>query len=205
MSRKANDNVSGGLDKDKILSNVEKVCCVLLDALLIDYKNDHNTKETPKRMAKMFVNEVFHGRYTERPRVTHFPNIKNLDEIYTVGPVNVRSACAHHFCPIIGKVWVGIRPTEKVIGLSKFNRVADWIMARPQIQEEAVIMLADELEELIQPKGLAVVMKAQHSCITWRGVKDNETTKVSSVMRGEFLTCPDQKQEFMTLIRGQGF
>ena len=202
---KANDNIAKDIDKDKILSNVEKVCCVLLDALLIDYKNDHNTKETPKRMAKMFVNEVFHGRYTERPRVTHFPNVKKVDEIYTVGPITVRSACAHHFCPIFGSVWIGVRPSENIIGLSKFHRITEWVMARPQIQEEAVVMLADELESLIKPLGLAVIMKATHTCITWRGVKDNESTMISSVMRGEFLTSIHQKEEFLRLIRGQGF
>ena len=205
MNEKANDNVAKDIDRDKILSNVEKVCCVLLDALKIDYKNDHNTKETPKRLAKMFVNEVFHGRYHERLRVTHFPNVKNVDESYTVGPIAVRSACAHHFCPIFGNVWIGVRPSENIIGLSKFHRITDWVMARPQIQEEAVVMLADELESLIKPLGLAVIMKATHTCITWRGVKDNDSTMVSSVMRGEFLTDTHQKEEFLRLIRGQGF
>jgi GTP cyclohydrolase I len=177
----------------------------ILNALHIDTNNDHNTKETAKRVAKMYCREVFWGRFSPRPKITEFPNAKNLDQIYTLGPIQVRSACSHHFCPIMGKVWVGVIPSQKVIGISKFVRLSDWVMARPHIQEEAIVMLADELESLIKPIGLAVVMKAAHTCMTWRGVKETDTDMVTSVMRGEFMRNPSSKTEFLNIIASQGF
>jgi GTP cyclohydrolase IA len=177
----------------------------ILGALRIDTDNDHNTKETAQRVAKMYCREVFWGRFSPRPKITEFPNAKNLDQIYTLGPIQVRSACSHHFCPIMGKVWVGVIPSQKVIGISKFVRLADWVMSRPHIQEEAIVMLADELEALINPIGLAVVMKATHTCMTWRGVKETDTDMVTSVMRGEFMRNQSSKSEFLNIISSQGF
>ena len=206
--KRCNDNISDIVTEKnvaKIEKNVKKHFQKVLDALLIDTENDHNTQDTAKRVAKMLVREVFAGRYEPKPRITSFPNANQYDQLYITGPIKVRSTCAHHFQPIIGNAWVGIFPGENVIGLSKFNRLVDWVASRPQIQEEAGVMLADELESLIKPLGLAVIMKATHTCITWRGVKDNDSTMVSSVMRGEFLTDTHQKEEFLGLIRGQGF
>jgi GTP cyclohydrolase I len=153
----------------------------------------------------MMVREAFIGRYTERPKLTDFPNARNLDEIYTVGPITVRSMCAHHLLPIIGQCWVGIKPTDRIIGLSKFSRIARWVLSRPHIQEEAVIMLADEIEAAIRPQGLAVLIRAEHQCMTWRGVQDADTSMITSVMRGFFLTNPIARSELMTILRGQGF
>lgn len=205
---RANDNISGALedgDLDALTLEVEGIVATLLDALVIDAGNDHNTCGTAHRVAKMLVHEIFWGRYCPRPVVTEFPNAKRLDEIYTLGPIMVRSACSHHLCPIIGEAWVGILPAEKLIGISKIARLCDWIMSRPQIQEEATVMLADELEGLIHPRGLGVVVKARHSCMTWRGVKQPATDMVTSVMRGWFLANPSSRAEFMALIEGQGF
>jgi GTP cyclohydrolase I len=172
---------------------------------VVDTENDHNTQETAARVARMYVREVFRGRYEAPPKVTDFPNVKHLDEIYTVGPITVRSACSHHLVPITGQCWVGVKPSDRVIGLSKFNRLVEWVMARPQIQEEAAIMLADTIEGLIKPQGLAVVIKAQHQCMTWRGVKDNDTHMVTSIMRGFFREDAKARQELMSILRGQGF
>jgi GTP cyclohydrolase I len=172
----------------------------ILDALTIDRQKDHNTKETAERVARMYVREVFAGRYLPPPKLTEFPNAKQLDEVYTVGPITIRSACSHHMVPITGKLWVGVIPGSNVIGLSKFTRLANWIMRRPHIQEEAVVMLADALEEKLKPKALAVVLKASHHCMTWRGVEDNDTLMTTSVMRGLFLTKPEARAEFMQLI-----
>lgn len=177
----------------------------ILNALRIDTANDHNTQETAKRVAKMYCREVFWGRFEPRPRITEFPNAKNLDQIYTLGPIQVRSTCSHHFCPIMGKLWVGVIPSQKVIGISKFVRLADWVMARPHIQEEAIVMLADELQQLIDPIGLAVIMKATHTCMTWRGVRETDTDMVTSVMRGEFMRNQSSKNEFLDIIKSQGF
>ncbi|RZI92234.1 MAG: GTP cyclohydrolase I, partial [Rubrivivax sp.] len=173
-----------------------------LKSLVIDTDSDHNTQETAKRVAKMFVREVFAGRYAQAPTVTEFPNISRLNELMIVGPITVRSACSHHLCPIIGKVWIGIMPNEhsNLIGLSKYVRLTDWVMNRPQIQEEAVIMLANELEGRVKPDGLAVVMEADHFCMHWRGVKDIEAAMTNSVMRGAFLTDPNLRREFLSLM-----
>ena len=144
----ANDNISKYIlpgELDTLEKEVATRVRDLLKTLLIDIDNDHNTKETAERVSRMYINEVFKGRYHPQPKVTSFPNDKNLDEIYTLGPISVRSACSHHMVPILGDCWIGIKPGEKVIGISKFARVADWVFSRPHIQEEAVMILADEI------------------------------------------------------------
>jgi GTP cyclohydrolase I len=150
----------------------------------------------------MFVREVFHGRYASIPPVTEFPNVEGLNELIIVGPVTVRSACSHHLCPIIGKIWVGVMPNQHsaLIGLSKYARLIEWVMSRPQIQEEAVIQLADLLQEKMRPDGLAIVLRADHYCMQWRGVKDPHSKMVNSVMRGSFLKNPDLRREFLSLL-----
>ena len=123
------DNVRLGMicDPEVLMNSVEKACQGLLDALLIDTENDHNTKDTARRMAKMYITEVYKGRYTPRPSITTFDNVRNIDQMYTVGPATVRSACSHHNVPMIGQVWYGVLLEEKgrVLGLSKFVRLAD--------------------------------------------------------------------------------
>lgn len=204
----ANDNISeyiNEFDLTQIRANVETAMIALLDALIIDTENDHNTQETAKRVAKMYVDEVFKGRFLPAPKVTDFPNAKQLDQIYTIGPITVRSACSHHLVPIIGQAWIGVIPSDRVIGISKFNRLTEWVMARPQIQEESTVQLADEIESRINPKALAVVVKANHMCMSWRGVKDNGSSMTTSVMRGLFLTDSDARNEFLNIIKGQGY
>ena len=175
----------------------------LLRSLVIDIENDHNTEETAERVARMYLHEVFKGRYHQQPKVASFPNVKELDEIYTVGPITVRSACSHHLVPIMGNCWIGIKPGSRVIGLSKFTRVADWVFSRPHIQEEAVMILADEIEKLCEPQGLGIMVKAQHYCMKWRGVREPQTSMVNSVVRGDFRHDPSLKQEFFELVRQQ--
>ena len=175
----------------------------LLRSLVIDIENDHNTEETAERVARMYLHEVFKGRYHQQPKVASFPNVKELDEIYTVGPITVRSACSHHLVPIMGNCWIGIKPGSRVIGLSKFTRGADWVFSRPHIQEEAVMILADEIEKLCEPQGLGIIVKAQHYCMKWRGVREPQTSMVNSVVRGDFRHDPSLKQEFFELVRQQ--
>ncbi len=201
----ANDNISAFIkdgEIDELRSEVQAKMQEVLEALVIDTESDHNTNETAKRVAKMFLTEVFRGRYVPIPAVTEFPNFSRLNELMIVGPVTVRSACSHHLCPIMGKVWIGILPNEhsNLIGLSKYARICDWIMSRPQIQEEAVTMLADELQERVKPDGLAIVMEADHFCMHWRGVKDNESMMTNSVMRGAFLKDANLRREFLSLL-----
>lgn len=204
----ANDNISKYLkekDIEVIQKNAEECIKNLLNALIIDVDNDHNTKETAKRVAKMYIQEVFKGRYLPQPKITDFPNAKDLDQIYTIGPISVRSACSHHMVPIVGNAWIGVIPSDRVIGISKFNRLTDWVMSRPQIQEESTIQLADEIEKIIKPKALAVVVKSSHMCMSWRGVKDNDSTMTTSVMRGLFKEDEGARNEFLNIIRGQKY
>ena len=202
---RANDNIAGFIEDgelDELRLEVEARMKEVLHALIIDTDNDHNTADTARRVAKMFVNEVFSGRYQPAPTVTTFPNVSRLDELMVVGPIAVRSTCSHHLCPIMGKVWIAVLPnaTSDVIGLSKYARLCDWIMSRPQIQEEAIVMLADALEQRIKPNGLAVVMEASHSCMQWRGVKDGQSLMSNMVTRGAFLQDASLRREFLSLI-----
>ncbi|HEX7439687.1 MAG TPA: GTP cyclohydrolase I [Caldimonas sp.] len=201
----ANDNIApyvGEGEIEELKAEVEAKMQEVLRALVIDTESDHNTNETAKRVARMFLTEVFSGRYVPMPPVTEFPNAERLNELMIVGPVKVRSACSHHLCPILGRVWIGVLPNEhsNLIGLSKYSRICEWIMSRPQIQEEAVTMLADELSERVKPDGLAIVMEADHFCIHWRGVKDNESMMTNSVMRGAFLKDANLRREFLSLL-----
>ena len=202
----ANDNISEYIKPGELIElgvDVADRVRDLLETLVIDVENDHNTRETAERVSRMYINEVFKGRYHEQPKVTSFPNAKKLDEIYTVGPMTVRSARSHHFVPIIGNVWIGIKPGSRVIGLSKFSRVADWVFSRPHIQEEAVMILADEIEKLCEPQGLGIIIKAEHYCMKLRGVKEPQCSMVNSVVRGDFRHDPSLKQEFFELVRQQ--
>jgi GTP cyclohydrolase I len=201
----ANDNIAAFIepgDMEKLLDEVEGKMQGVLDSLVIDTDNDHNTNNTARRVAKMYLNEVFKGRYLYAPAITEFPNAEHLNELMIVGPITVRSACSHHFCPVIGQVWIGVLPNEhtNVIGLSKYARLAEWVMGRPQIQEEAVVQLADLIQEKTQPDGLAIVMEATHFCMGWRGVKDLDSKMINSVMRGVFLKDPNLRREFLSLI-----
>ena len=205
----ANDNIAEFVhpgDLEKLLDEVEVKMQGVLDSLVIDTERDHNTSNTARRVAKMYLNEVFRGRYVAAPSITEFPNAEHLNELMIVGPITVRSACSHHFCPVIGKIWIGVLPNEhtNVIGLSKYARLAEWVMGRPQIQEEAVVQLADLIMEKTQPDGLAIVMEASHYCMAWRGVKDMDSKMINSVMRGVFLKDSNLRREFLALIPGRG-
>ena len=204
----ANDNIAefiqpGELEKllDEVAGKMEGV----LSSLVIDTESDHNTQDTARRVAKMYLKEIFKGRFEASPEVTEFPNVERLNELMIVGPITVRSACSHHLCPIMGKVWIGIMPNEhsNLIGLSKYARLIDWIMSRPQIQEEAVTQVADLLQSRMNPDGLAVVMDADHFCMQWRGVKDMDSRMINSVMRGSFLKDPNLRREFLSLVNNR--
>ena len=202
----ANDNIAEFLEPgelDELLAEVEGKVKGVLESLVIDTDGDHNTQDTARRVAKMYLTEVFRGRYVPVPPVTEFPNVEQLNELMIVGPITVRSACSHHLCPILGKLWIGVMPNEhsNLIGLSKYARLAEWVMGRPQIQEEAIAQMADLLMRRMSPDGLAVVMAADHFCMHWRGVKDDQTKMVNSVMRGSFLKDHTLRREFLSLLK----
>ncbi len=201
----ANDNISEFIQPGELDALIEEVAHKMqgvLESLVIDTENDHNTHDTARRVAKMYLTEVFRGRYAPAPPITEFPNAEYLNELMIVGPIKIRSACSHHLCPIMGRLWIGLMPNEEsnLIGLSKYSRLADWVMSRPQIQEEGITQLSDLLMKKVAPDGLAVVMEADHFCMHWRGVKDTGAKMINSVMRGSFLKDSALRREFLSLL-----
>ena len=144
----ANENVAEimaelGITTSDMQPEVSKAFAKVLECLGIDTKNDHNTEGTADRVAKMFLKEVYKGRYCNQPEMTVFPNAKGVSDMFTLGPIRVQSACSHHLVPIVGEAWVGIIPKDKVLGISKYHRIVDHVMRRPQIQEESAEQVAD--------------------------------------------------------------
>jgi GTP cyclohydrolase I len=204
-----NDNISEYIKEgeiDLLQKEVEKKFYDVLQTLVIDTDNDHNTQDTARRVAKMWVKEVFAGRYKPMPKVTSFPNM-GYKSMYTSGPISIKSTCAHHFQNIVGKAWVGIIPNGEVIGLSKFNRIIHHIAERPQIQEEMTSQIAEALEEYAHTKNIAVVVKAEHHCMTHRGVREHESDMTTAIMLGAFKDDPATRDEFYKIcmsMKGHG-
>tara|TARA_B100001123_G_scaffold223379_1_gene251481 strand:+ start:409 stop:1083 length:675 start_codon:yes stop_codon:yes gene_type:complete len=197
-----NDNISEYIKEGEIAQiqeEVEEKMQGVLNSLVIDTANDHNTKDTARRVAKMYVNEVFGGRFNPPPRVTTFPNM-GYKSLYTSGPISIKSTCAHHFQNIVGNCWVGIVPNGEVIGLSKFNRIVHHIAERPQIQEEMTSQIADELQKYAKTENIAVVVKAEHHCMTHRGVREHESDMTTAIMEGGFRDNEALRQEFYNLM-----
>ena len=181
----ANDNIAEFIEPgelEALLDEVEVKMKGVLDSLVIDVENDHNTDNTARRVAKMYLNEVFRGRYVAPPSLTEFPNAEHLNELM-----------------IVGQKWCE-QALRTVIGLSKYARLAEWVMGRPQIQEEAIVQLADLIQDKTRPDGLALVMEAEHFCMSWRGVKETGSKMINSVMRGVFLKDPSLRREFLSLL-----
>lgn len=201
-SFRANDNISEFIKEgelDLIQAEVEKNLQSVLEALVIDTENDHNTKETARRVAKMYIQEIFAGRYSPMPKITSFPNL-GYKSLYTAGPISIKSTCAHHFQPIVGKLWVGVLPEDEVIGLSKFNRIAYNLSERPQIQEELTSQIAQALSAYAKTPNIATIIQAEHHCIIQRGVKEHESIMTTAVMLGAFDTDKSLKSEFYKVI-----
>ena len=205
----ANDNIADFIEEGELAELQQEVQNKLQDvfeSLIIDTDNDHNTQETAKRVAKMWLRETFGGRYHAFPRVTSFPNM-GYKSMYTSGPISIRSTCAHHFQNIVGNAWIGIIPNGQVIGLSKFNRIVHHIAERPQIQEEMTTQIAEALQEYAHTKNIAVVVKAEHHCMTHRGVKEHESDMTTAIMLGAFKEDPATRDEFYKIcmsMKGHG-
>ena len=198
----SNDNISQYIldgELPQLQAEVEEKMQAVLESLVIDTANDHNTNETARRVAKMYIKEVFGGRYHAAPRITSFPNM-GYKSLYTSGPISIRSTCAHHLQNIVGNAWVGIVPEGEVIGLSKFNRIIQHIAERPQIQEEMTSQIADALKEYSKTPHVAIVVKATHHCMTHRGVREHESDMTTSIMLGAFHTDPVLRNEFYAIL-----
>lgn len=213
-SRLANESLNGALDAGERASMIGAAALKLeelFDILQIDHRNDHNMRDTPRRVAKMFVEEIMHGRYCDPPEITEFENAGGFDQLIVTGPIDVRSTCAHHLMPFYGQAFVGILPARegKIIGLSKYDRVVNHFASRLQIQEELVKQIGAFLVEKTAPRGLAVRISAVHMCKTQRGVRASHRGKmVSTAYWGALAEDPALKAEFLQecigLDRGAG-
>lgn len=172
----------------------------LFDILHIDHRNDHNTRDTPRRVAKMLVEETLRGRYEAPPRITDFDNAQGFDQLIVTGPIDLRSTCAHHLMPIYGQAFVGVLPSAegKIIGLSKYDRIVDYFAARLQIQEELVKQIGQYIVDATAPRGLAVRISAVHMCKTHRGVRASHRSRmVNTAYFGELATDQSLKDRFL--------
>lgn len=213
-SRRANEGVAIPLDaaeRAAMIGAATEKLAELFDILQIDHRNDHNTRDTPRRVSKMFVEEIMHGRYCGPPEITEFENAEHYDQLIVTGPIDVRSTCAHHLMPFYGHAFIGILPASdgKLIGLSKYDRVVDFFASRLQIQEELVKQVGGFLMEKTAPRGLAVRISAVHMCKTHRGIKASHRGRmVSSAYWGALADNQALKSEFLQecigLERGGG-
>jgi GTP cyclohydrolase I len=172
----------------------------LFDILRIDHQNDHNTRETPQRVAKMYVEELLEGRFSAPPKITEFDNAQAYDQLIVTGPLEVRSMCAHHMMPIYGEAYIGILPAAdgKIIGLSKYDRIVEYFASRLQIQEELVKQIGQYIMDRTAPVGLAVRISAVHMCKTQRGVRASHRSRmVNTYYWGEMADNADLKREFL--------
>lgn len=202
--RRANQAIETPLDgaeEAAMIAAATQKLAELLDVLRIDHKNDHNTRDTPARVARMYVKELLRGRFSPCPTITEFENAERYDQLIVTGPIAVRSLCAHHLMPIHGHAFIGILPARdgKIIGLSKYDRIVDHFAARLQIQEELVKQIGNFLVETTRPQGLAVRVSAVHLCKTHRGVRASaESRMVNTALYGAMLDSPSLKSEFLT-------
>jgi GTP cyclohydrolase I len=203
IARLCNESVEGFKDKAEraiMMAAAAKKLEELFDVLHIDHRNDHNTRDTPRRVAKMFVEEILHGRYSEPPQITEFENVERFDQLIVTGPIEVRSTCAHHLMPIVGSAYIGVLPSPdgKIIGLSKYDRIVEYFASRLQIQEELVSQIGNYIMQVTKPRGLAVRISAVHMCKTHRGVRASTNSRmINSSFYGELLTNPNLKNEFI--------
>lgn len=170
------------------------------DVLGMDTTNDHNIKESSERMSKMWVRELLEGCYTAEPKITTFPNEKNMDQMIISGPIKLDSQCSHHGVIISGQAWVSYIPGDKVIGISKFSRIVRFFSRRMQIQEEMTQQISDYIQKLMEPKGVIVFVKARHYCEIARGVREENIFMTTSSVNGIFKENPATRQEFFNLI-----
>jgi len=172
----------------------------ILHALRLD-QDDDSLSETPRRMAKMYCQEIFHGLdYTNFPKCTTVENKMQVNELVAVRDISVTSCCEHHFQAFVGHAHIAYIPDQKVLGLSKFNRVVDFFARRPQIQERLTEQISLALTMILGTEDVAVIIDCEHMCVRLRGAKDQSAT-VTSRMRGKFLENLALRQEFIELTK----
>ena len=189
-----------GADRALMKAAAAEKIAELFDILGIDHKNDHNTRDTPTRVAKMLVEETLKGRYTDAPTITEFENVHGYEQLIVTGPIELRSTCAHHMMPIYGSAYIGVLPSKDggIIGLSKYDRIVHHFGSRLQIQEELVRQIGNFIVEKTKPRGLAVRVSAVHMCKTHRGVHASHASRmINCEFYGDMLTDQAARAEFM--------
>lgn len=189
-------------EKNEMIDRASKHYGDYMTALGIDWKNDPNSADTPRRVAKAFVNDLAQGCYSEPPPITAFDNLDKYDGVVFEGNIDVKSFCSHHHLPFVGYAHVAYIPSEtgKVIGLSKLNRIVEYFARRPQVQENLSMQIHDYINEVcIGNKGVAVMIAANHMCACVRGVRHN-STMMTSKMSGAFLNDPAARNEFYRFV-----
>ena len=204
---RAGDNISHVLqegDKQELIDELTPKFEAVLDSLIIDRANDPNSMDTGRRLAKMYINELMQGRYDPMPNATAFPNhIENGYEGMLVVRSELRSVCSHHHQPVVGVAYIGIIAADKLIGLSKYTRIAQWCARRGTLQEELNNVIADEIQKATGTKNVGVYIQATHGCCENRGIKAHSSLTQTTVLRGAFNEDPGTKKEFMDNIKLQ--
>jgi GTP cyclohydrolase I len=189
-------------ERFEMILKLEGKFAEIMDIMQIS-RHDPNCTHTPYRVAKMFVNELFAGRFVQPPKITIFPNRKHVNNLIISQGIEIMSVCSHHWQTISGKCVIGYIPGDFVVGVSKLSRIVQWFSRRPQIQEELGEQIADYIQNMLKPKALGVVIKAKHYCMISRGVEESEedTEMITSVMRGYMLNDQSLRIEFLNLIK----
>jgi GTP cyclohydrolase I len=200
----AGDNISEYVDSNVLPELINEATVAfeqVLDALLIDRENDPNSKGTARRLAKMYYNEIMAGRYDPAPDATSFPNdSEDRYEGMLVVRSELRSMCSHHHQPVAGVAYIGIIAAEKLIGLSKYTRIAQWCARRGTLQEELANDIAREIQRATGAKDLGIYIEAQHGCCLNRGIMAHSSLTQTTVLKGAFKDDPGTKKEFFDNI-----
>ena len=200
----AGDNISEYIaesDKEHLINEATEAFETVLDSLLIDRETDPNSRGTARRLAKMYFNEIMSGRYESAPDATAFPNDSaDRYEGMLVVRSELRSMCSHHHQPVVGVAYIGIIAANKLIGLSKYTRIAQWCARRGTLQEELCNDIARELMRATDSENVGVYLEAEHGCCTNRGIMAHSSLTQTTVLKGSFLTDASTKKEFFDNI-----
>ncbi len=199
----ASPTFDNNLSADEKIEEIKFHFSQIMNVLGLDL-NDDSLRDTPKRIAKMYVNEVFGGLHPENfPAMTVIENKMKYDQMVCVQNIEVMSMCEHHFQPIDGFATVAYIPNKKVIGLSKINRIVEFFSRRPQVQERLTKQIADCLSYILETEDIAVHINARHYCVIARGIQDSHSSTTTTDLRGEFKVSGDTRSEFLKQCRNQ--
>ena len=203
----ANDNISNYLEegeKQKLIEEAMPAFENVLQSLVIDTETDPNSKDTAKRMAKMYINEIMSGRYDPMPNPSAFPNyIEGGYEGMLVVRSELTSLCSHHHQTVKGVAYIGIIAGPKLLGLSKYSRIAQWCARRGTLQEDLNVMIANQIQEITGSEHVGVYVQATHGCCENRGIKAHSSLTQTTVLRGAFKNEPDVRKEFIDNVKLQ--